>query len=242
MNKLEQIQNGTQQERLQFYIENLRVLIGVIEATPESNVDLATYDARDHRCGTIHCTAGWMAVTPHFNALGVVPSEGWGAPVRDAWAKGDRQAGHSVSDEIVRVSDLLFGQLGPGGMFDGSFSHLFSTRKMGLWDSEILSTDTDCESDKDLALARLRKALTIREAELQELEEAEIETEFTVSWSVQVSATSRENAALIAVDMLRDPSNTATIFIVESHPVVEGCTRTVIDTEGGIAKVLKELP
>jgi hypothetical protein len=57
--------------------------------------------------------------------------------------------------------------------------------------------------------------------------------DYKIEWHIEVNATSPEDAALQARDMMLDPESTATIFKV----IAENNTMYSIDTEGGVAVV-----
>jgi hypothetical protein len=56
-------------------VENLQLAITVIEQTPEKSIDLDRYTFQSPECGTLHCTAGWLAGHPHFQEQGMVLNE-----------------------------------------------------------------------------------------------------------------------------------------------------------------------
>ena len=128
------------------YLENIVQAIRVIEATPEEAIDLSQYT-----CGTLHCTAGWLATDPFFNALGLQLNS----------------YDHPIVPEIHDFSsdeglEYLFGPTGTYGS-KCSWDYLFHTAGAGFWDETFHTTN-----DKALALARLYKAKAILESRATE--------------------------------------------------------------------------
>ena len=54
---------------------NLERAIELIEGTPEELVSLDSFTYTTE-CGTLHCTYGWLASDPYFQALGVTLENG----------------------------------------------------------------------------------------------------------------------------------------------------------------------
>lgn len=125
------------------YIENLKVTIAAVEAQPE--LDLEQY-RRVTDCGTLYCVAGLLPTIPHFAEMGVVAYGRGGAPVLPGY----------YGSNIALYA--LFGTFPDGD----AYRCLCASRHWGAWDEELGSDDL---SDKELALARLRKALAIRQGE-----------------------------------------------------------------------------
>jgi hypothetical protein len=124
------------------YIENLKAAIAAVEAQPE--LDLNQY-RKVTDCGTLYCVAGLLPTIPHFAALGVVGYIGGvGAP--------ELPDSRSSDDTL----DELFGMFPDGD----AYNCLCALRKYGEWDEELLASGR--LTDKELALARLNKALAIR--------------------------------------------------------------------------------
>lgn len=139
------------------YIENLKAAIAAVEAQPE--LDLLAYRTQREGCGTLYCVAGLLPSTEHFIKLGVT-------------------ARHNGSPELpdMTLDDTLNTLF---GTYSGSPAYyvLCSTSGAGDWDEELL--EGRGLTDKELALARLRKALEIqldREADAETLAELAKET------------------------------------------------------------------
>lgn len=133
------------------HIANLRAAIAAVEAQPE--LDLAAY-RRQHPCGTLFCVAGLLPVTEHFIKLGVT-ANGAGRPRLPA---------------VYDVDDTLDDLFGTYGRFC-AYDVLCEPYGFGKWDDELLAAPERQDlTHKELALARLNKALEIR---LDEAGEAE---------------------------------------------------------------------
>lgn len=130
------------------HIENLKAAIAAVVAQPE--LDLGNYVTKTD-CGTLFCVAGLLPEVPHFQALGVYRSL-WGDPMIGLFSEN-------------KSLNALFGEF---GSFD-AYDCLCATRSYGAWDHELLFGfyEDHCRTatDKELALARLNKALTIRQGE-----------------------------------------------------------------------------
>jgi hypothetical protein len=139
------------------YLENLTILRDHLAQVPEIN--LKHYRALTD-CGTLYCAAGWMPHITHFQRLGIVDSVG-GAPRLEADLALRVRAEIDPYDQVDSI-DLACNYL--FGLFEGGHAHdyLFNSFGHGLWDRELL---TDGMTDKELALARLDKAIEIRKAE-----------------------------------------------------------------------------
>lgn len=76
---------------IKFWISNLKVARARWLTIPPANVypDLSGWNAAKHpvdyvpTCGSVACFGGWVALMPEFNALGVYPDTGNGAPLID---------------------------------------------------------------------------------------------------------------------------------------------------------------
>lgn len=136
------------------HIENLKAAIAAVEAQPE--LELSHYRT-ETECGTLFCVAGLLPEVRHFQALGVRRHRAWTYP--ELGRKG-----------VFATLHELFG--GFGAAFDddegvdSAYLHLCASRHSGTWDRDLLAgLDGDHTTDKQLALARLRKALAIRQGE-----------------------------------------------------------------------------
>lgn len=137
------------------HLENLTVLRDFIANT--CKLDLAFYTSE---CGTLHCTAGWLPHIEHFQKLGVLAGIA-GEPTMEGYSI------HSISS----VCNLLFGMFNASRSLcdeEGTWWLLFSIYGASGWDEELGAYDANgmrLMSDKDLALARLDRAIQIRETE-----------------------------------------------------------------------------
>lgn len=116
-------------------LENCKQAIRVIEATPEDSINLDDFTSK---CGTLHCTAGWLALDPYFNKLGL------------------KLVGGMVAIEgthAIRGLEILFGPL--------AWDRLFPRRISGMDDIELLKKAPAYLTHKQLALARLRKHIDV---------------------------------------------------------------------------------
>lgn len=126
-------------------IDNLKAAIAAVEAAPA--LDLGAWRSR-HDCGTLFCIGGLIAVTPHFKRQGVYANKS-GAPYT-------RTAATSVG-----ALEELFGTYDDAGFGVSAFNCIFSSHGSGSWDADLRASIL---SHKDLALARLRRALALQEA------------------------------------------------------------------------------
>jgi len=128
-----------------FFARNLLAAESLIKAVPKKQVDLTAFVATEekpvaesvvtiHTCGAVACLGGWVAVAPHFRALGVVPNETSNAP----WIP---SLGMEDPDD---VADFLFGN-----------GEMFSPRGGSDYDQDI----EDSKSDRKAALHRLKARL-----------------------------------------------------------------------------------
>lgn len=139
-------------------VSNLKALIAAVEAQPEKQFDLGRFKD-EGSCGTLFCTAGLATTMPVFQLQGMA-LRNWG--YESWWATVD---GVDIDNEDCRV-DELFGY--------EAYTHLFAARSDGKWDEELglefedgvfeTAESMARMSDKDLALARLRKRLEEMEA------------------------------------------------------------------------------
>lgn len=138
----------TKQEQL----NNLNVLMDAAKSTPD--IDLNQYKKRDDTqgCGTLYCLAGLVGVMPYFTEMGVCARQN-GAPYMP---EGD----HGIDGTL----DHLFGEFDDEDW--GAYHMIFAAYGNGEWDKEILKEGP--LTHKQLAIARLNKAIYIRGTEIKE--------------------------------------------------------------------------
>jgi len=146
-------------------IDNLERAIALIELTPEKDVDLFQFK---RKCGTVHCTAGWLTTDPHFQAQGMglkLEKQALGS-YRSFLTNTKTPGACSYNYEWL---DALFGA--------NAFNNLFAEYGEGHNDNQLVGAETgqvlfyDAEydekndgkpvSDKTLALLRLRHYLSM---------------------------------------------------------------------------------
>lgn len=131
------------------YLENLHVLRDAVAAEPEHLFGLATYEDHTH-CGTLHCTAGLAATMPYFQAMGLHLVDG---TPRIPGDPGDQFLAQFALNTLFKAHP----EHDPKEDVD-VFDYLFAEAGAGLWD-RTLREDLGDVSDKELALARLDKAI-----------------------------------------------------------------------------------
>jgi hypothetical protein len=125
-------------------VENLQAMIDAVQAHPDDQLYLAAW----HTCGSIYCIGGLCAVTPHFTAQGVKPAIS-GAPALPNLS-------------FTTTLNRLFGTyLDSDGEEEAAYWFIFTPHGDSEWDRGL--DPHDALTDKDLALARLRKALAIQQ-------------------------------------------------------------------------------
>jgi len=132
------------------YIANLKAAIAAVEEQPE--LDLSYWRTR-HTCGTLYCIGGLVATLPFFQAQGM-EADGDGAPLAAEFGYG--YAGDSLTHFFG-----TYGAYDEGDGEIGAYAVIFTGAGFGFWDHELSYPG---QSDKDLALARLRRALAYQEA------------------------------------------------------------------------------
>lgn len=132
-------------------IENLRRLIQLIEAEPDHLIDLERFE-EEGSCGTHHCSLGLATQDEFFQAQGLSLGS-VGVLTRPLIGEHEVSPFSQVSEGHSRLN-AMFGE--------DSYERLFEPRGDSDWDSGIIEDD-DTLTDKDLALARLRKQLAIYE-------------------------------------------------------------------------------
>lgn len=146
------------------YLENLKVLRDAVAAEPAENMYLNAWTIKAP-CGTLHCIGGLAATMPYFHSLGMW-ADGTGAPCSSGRAPSEALehffGRYEVTDELC--PDV------------GAVRCIFAGFECGRWDRELAAAagaiiegceehiddyiDTDKMDDKQLALARLDKAIT----------------------------------------------------------------------------------
>lgn len=125
----------------------LREAIAVVERAPEDRVNLIAYQYEDPECGTFYCAAGLLATSKEFNAKGLT-----------------LRSNH-VCDGLLPCYKGLFGLVGMNALFQDNhaFQRYFASRGAGEFDYALLGGSNIVAriSDKELALARLRKGLEL---------------------------------------------------------------------------------
>jgi hypothetical protein len=146
-------------------IDNLTRAIALIEDTPENKLDLAHFTGD---CGTLHCTAGWLATNPHFQKQGM-------GLVELRFGYGTNTLTNTL-DEEHRLYDFQFlNELFGPEAFDRLFD-AYGEGKEDLWlikekegelsedqEADIKEGDYKPTTDKWLALARLKRQLLLIE-------------------------------------------------------------------------------
>lgn len=143
-------------------IENLEILIDAVEQHPEELFDLSKYK-QEKNCGTLFCTLGLAASMPEFQAQGVEFVK------RPEYSSSDVK----INGETAWYADTADGIFGPE-----AFSRLFEPADCGSMDAFLRYSpgfvehcdDGDIQhgpnmTDKELALARLNKQLSILKEE-----------------------------------------------------------------------------
>lgn len=125
--------------------KNLIKAIEVIAMTPAKLVDLDSFQ-QEATCGTVHCTAGWLAENKFFKKQGMALQEHTYAnhfDVVNTRCDNDDIEGGAWTDE-------MFGE--------DAYEKIFTARGDSMWDERIFSEHGKV-SDKELALLRLTRAL-----------------------------------------------------------------------------------
>lgn len=122
-------------------LANLDKAIGIIEQIPDEALDLSKFK---HKCGTIACTAGWLASDPYFQALGMALTPNPDSPQPFLLTQnGDLAFCYEWLDD-------LFGE--------EAFDRLFAERGAAHDDAFLMDQHgDDFMTDKQLALARLKE-------------------------------------------------------------------------------------
>lgn len=138
----------------QAIITNLETLLSAVEAQPESLFDLSGYKQVEP-CGTLFCTVGLAATMPFFQEQGVeMRPVATNANLGEVFINGQNAWRFNVAPPLF----------GPN-----AFGNLFEPADCGNLD-DLLGYEDDGENapnmtDKELAIARLRKQLEIVKGE-----------------------------------------------------------------------------
>lgn len=122
---------------------NLTKAMAIVEAAPDDSFDLAAYvdsvhDEHGHICGTVACSAGWLAVSPDFkNYHGLTFDE----DASDFWKQ------HEIARSLAN-NEELFGE--------SCWEMLFSPVGSSSLDNEIYCETGIDISDKKLAIERFK--------------------------------------------------------------------------------------
>lgn len=106
-------------------------------------------------CNTIACGAGWLALHPAFQAIGLTPR------IHEEERQGVE---YFVREDVLRGFEALAAVFALDGEAHASrrIRNLFSERTYGSWDEFLLeflkARQTEPVTDRDLLLARLRYA------------------------------------------------------------------------------------
>lgn len=141
-------------------INNLRKAIGVVAAYPEDRFDLGTFRQNQHNCGTLFCTYGLLTESRQFPTIKwgpVLPGYPSGYPFIGSRSENENFWPHPWTTSQKDRQDELFGKK--------AYGKLFELRGAGIYDFEIFLEQLNTLSDKNLALARLKKQLALYEAE-----------------------------------------------------------------------------
>lgn len=149
---------------------NLQLAIKVLETKTSAQTDLGSFQGIPNQCGTPHCAAGWLAQEPHFQELGMALGQNPGTRTRSSIYPAFRMIVIDTKPELSPAPesfaqrfdflDRIFG--------DEAFDRLFACYGDGSNDQDIVGDGVDLyernensKTDKDLALARLRRQLAI---------------------------------------------------------------------------------
>lgn len=132
-----------------FYKERIALAYEILSGIPEDNILLSAYVTEGDgtpTCGTIACGAGWLAMHPAFQAMGLRLEAS-----RHGLLSPNGLLFPSLGEDYGSKSlSFIFGDT-------DTFYKLFASRGRGLWDEKLLQ-EMGCISDKELLLARLRYA------------------------------------------------------------------------------------
>lgn len=118
-------------------LANLQHLHALISTTAPARIDLK-YFTFPTECGTLHCTLGWAATDPFFNAQGLELKNGFAPCIWNDCAFGFGRLDH------------LFGP--------NSYGVLFQRASSGIYDEEV---ENLVFTDKELALFRIQKQISL---------------------------------------------------------------------------------
>lgn len=117
-------------------------LLEIIEHTPPHRINLDAYST-ETACNTLHCSLGWAACHPHFNAQGLC---------LDLAGQPTLLSTDAVEDNKVAIANILFGRT---ERYWDTWEYLFAPYGDGKVDAEILQ-DQPGISDAELARQRIK--------------------------------------------------------------------------------------
>lgn len=127
--------------------ERLAFAYQVISGIPGDVIELDSFRTKKGQtleCGTICCGAGWLALHPVFNELGLTA---------DVFGRPQTIKSVRLGDYSDDALEEIFGK--------GSYRKFFTLRGAGTYDRELVNTfclhHEYQPSDKELLLARLKK-------------------------------------------------------------------------------------
>lgn len=138
--------------------ERIALAHQIIDGIPEEVIDLETYVKKKGRsigCGTVACGAGWLAMHPAFNEVGLIIHDEVGLIIH-ASENGTQypvflEKNGIVIDDSETALRYVFG----GEPFKAS-GLLFASRGYGILDEEIFEEFGVGISDKKLLLQRMK--------------------------------------------------------------------------------------
>jgi hypothetical protein len=140
-----------EKSQIEQYLKNAREAERVIINAPEDRCDLMHY-IQESVCGTTHCFMGWLAVDPYFQNLGLRFNKAFIPYLQYADDVG-----------MVNAAADLFGHFWKDGL--DAWEYLFAPRHGGLGDGGIFAEHGHDISDKELAIHRIEKWITLLERE-----------------------------------------------------------------------------
>jgi len=146
-------------EKIMSITSNLETLLAAVEAQPEDNFDLSHF-RQDTACGTNFCTLGLACTMPKFREMGFSLRE-----ELNTFAP----SGFSYHAQVNGLS-AMWGNRTDFAFGTNSYERLFEPADDGNLDEELgyefdYDTDTANMSDKELAIARLKKQIELMKGE-----------------------------------------------------------------------------
>jgi hypothetical protein len=125
-------------------ISNLFLLRDAVAKYEPKLFNLSSYK-KVRECGTLYCTAGLAATLPAFKEQGMaLQADGWDWSIV-------RVNGHDIDDD--GIADGLFGE--------DAWKTCFAPREEGKYDGNFPGLYDDSVTDKELALWRLSRQISI---------------------------------------------------------------------------------